>query len=145
MNLVKFDREFHHNVFVVVVYLNGHFLAEFRVKLESSIIFFVGFIVAYCHIYYFACGLGLCLTLFDFCFIFEGEQMNEQDVEILLKECCDPEDEDGCIPYESKREKKIPTITFDDLHFFILFFIHFTGFLERVCEGPHKDFFVNFA
>ena len=27
--------------------------------------------------------------------------MTDDDVETLMKECCDSEDEDGCIPYES--------------------------------------------
>ena len=31
-----------------------------------------------------------------------GEPLDDDDVETLMKECCDPEDEDGCIPYEGK-------------------------------------------
>ena len=31
----------------------------------------------------------------------KGEPLTDDDVETLLKECCDSEDEDGCIPYES--------------------------------------------
>lgn len=54
------------------------------------------------------CDLQKILTEF-------GEKMEPQQVEILLQECCDPEDEDGCIPYEK--------------------------FLEKVCKGPHVEFF----
>merc|ERR1712243_298414 len=40
-----------------------------------------------------------------------GEKLEREKVDILIKECCDPEDDDGFIPYEP--------------------------FLRRVCAGPH--------
>merc|ERR1712180_465925 len=40
-----------------------------------------------------------------------GEKLEREEVDILIKECCDPEDDDGFIPYEP--------------------------FLRRVCAGPH--------
>merc|ERR1711971_371226 len=39
-----------------------------------------------------------------------GEKLEREEVDILIKECCDPEDDDGFIPYEP--------------------------FLRRVCAGP---------
>ena len=36
-----------------------------------------------------------------------GEQMDPDDVEVIMNECCDEEDEDGCIPYESRFKIKI--------------------------------------
>merc|ERR1711971_204149 len=44
-----------------------------------------------------------------------GEQMDSDQVEIIMNERCDEEDEDGCIPYEK--------------------------FLEKLCNGPHVEFF----
>ena len=37
----------------------------------------------------------------------QGEQMDPDQVEIIMNECCDEEDEDGCIPYESRFKIKI--------------------------------------
>ena len=31
-----------------------------------------------------------------------GEKLEREEVDILIKECCDPEDDDGFIPYERK-------------------------------------------
>ena len=31
-----------------------------------------------------------------------GEKLEREDVDTLIKECCDPEDDDGFIPYERK-------------------------------------------
>ncbi len=31
-----------------------------------------------------------------------GEKLEREEVDVLLKECCEPEDDDGFIPYESK-------------------------------------------
>ena len=31
-----------------------------------------------------------------------GDKMDEVEAEMVLDECCDPEDEDGYVPYESK-------------------------------------------
>jgi len=31
-----------------------------------------------------------------------GEKLEREEVDILVKECCDPEDDDGFIPYERK-------------------------------------------
>merc|ERR1711935_237725 len=31
-----------------------------------------------------------------------GEKLEREEVDILIKECCDPEDDDGFIPYEPK-------------------------------------------
>merc|ERR1712147_2025 len=42
-----------------------------------------------------------------------GEELEREEVDILIKECCDPEDDDGFIPYEP--------------------------FLRRVCAGPHPE------
>merc|ERR1712004_164807 len=42
-----------------------------------------------------------------------GEKLEREEVDILIKECCDPEDDDGFIPYEP--------------------------FLRRVCAGPHPE------
>ena len=39
--------------------------------------------------------------------IFLGEKLEREDVDILIKECCDAEDGDGFIPYERKNIKKI--------------------------------------
>ena len=33
--------------------------------------------------------------------------MDPDQVEIIMNECCDEEDEDGCIPYESRLTIKI--------------------------------------
>merc|ERR1712088_275223 len=46
-----------------------------------------------------------CLKLYD--------KMEREEVDILIKECCDPEDDDGFIPYEP--------------------------FLRRVCRAPPRD------
>merc|ERR1719206_982307 len=32
-----------------------------------------------------------------------GEKLEREEVDILIKECCDPEDDDGFIPYERKK------------------------------------------
>ena len=34
-----------------------------------------------------------------------GEKLEREDVDTLIKECCDPEDDDGFIPYERKHFK----------------------------------------
>merc|ERR1712088_96636 len=44
-----------------------------------------------------------------------GEKLEREEVGILIKECCDPEDDDGFIPYEP--------------------------FLRRVCAGPHPEMY----
>merc|ERR1711913_194234 len=44
-----------------------------------------------------------------------GEKLEREEVDILIKECCDPEDDDGFIPYEP--------------------------FLRRVCAGPHPEMY----
>merc|ERR1711997_609650 len=44
-----------------------------------------------------------------------GEKFEREEVDILIKECCDPEDDDGFIPYEP--------------------------FLRRVCAGPHPEMY----
>merc|ERR1712184_178916 len=44
-----------------------------------------------------------------------GEKLEREEVDILIKECCDPEDDDGFIPYEP--------------------------FLRRVCAGPHPELY----
>merc|ERR1712002_1316649 len=44
-----------------------------------------------------------------------GEKLEREEVDILIKECCDPEDDDGFIPYEP--------------------------FLKRVCAGPHPEMY----
>ena len=33
---------------------------------------------------------------------FKGEKLEREDVDVLLKECCEAEDEDGYVPYERK-------------------------------------------
>ena len=38
--------------------------------------------------------------------------MEREEVDILIKECCDPEDDDGFIPYERKLSRYLYTITF---------------------------------
>lgn len=37
-----------------------------------------------------------------------GEKLEREDVDMIIKECCDPEDDDGFIPYEPflKRDRK---------------------------------------
>ena len=35
-------------------------------------------------------------------FPISGEKLEREEVDILIKECCDPEDDDGFIPYERK-------------------------------------------
>ena len=35
------------------------------------------------------------------CYV-SGEKLEREEVDILIKECCDPEDDDGFIPYERK-------------------------------------------
>ena len=35
-------------------------------------------------------------------FTISGEKLEREEVDILIKECCDPEDDDGFIPYERK-------------------------------------------
>merc|ERR1712025_891120 len=44
-----------------------------------------------------------------------GEKLEREDVDTLIKECCDPEDDDGFVPYEP--------------------------FLKRVCAGPHPEMY----
>merc|ERR1712080_85982 len=44
-----------------------------------------------------------------------GEKLEREEVDILIKECCDPEDDDGFIPYEP--------------------------FLRRVCAGSHPEMY----
>merc|ERR1712020_191202 len=44
-----------------------------------------------------------------------GEKLEREEVDIPIKECCDPEDDDGFIPYEP--------------------------FLRRVCAGPHPELY----
>ena len=39
-------------------------------------------------------------------FPISGEKLEREEVDILIKECCDPEDDDGFIPYERKCEIK---------------------------------------
>ena len=34
---------------------------------------------------------------------FSGEKLDREDVDVLIKECCDAEDDDGFIPYERKK------------------------------------------
>merc|ERR1712066_959531 len=48
-----------------------------------------------------------CLKLYD--------KLENEEVDILIKECCDPEDDGGFIPYEP--------------------------FLRRVCAGPHPEMY----
>ena len=38
--------------------------------------------------------------------------MEREEVDILIKECCDPEDDDGFIPYERKLSRYLYIITF---------------------------------
>ena len=33
-------------------------------------------------------------------FPISGEKLDREDVDVLIKECCDAEDDDGFIPYE---------------------------------------------
>ena len=33
-----------------------------------------------------------------------GEKLEREDVDVIMKECCDAEDADGFIPYERKCE-----------------------------------------
>ena len=40
--------------------------------------------------------------IFDNNFPISGEKLEREEVDILIKECCDPEDDDGFIPYERK-------------------------------------------
>ena len=35
-----------------------------------------------------------------------GEKLEREDVDTLIKECCDAEDDDGFIPYERKSQEK---------------------------------------
>ena len=35
-----------------------------------------------------------------------GEKLEREDVDTLIKECCDAEDDDGFIPYERKSQQK---------------------------------------
>merc|ERR1712156_138440 len=44
-----------------------------------------------------------------------GEKLEREEVDILIKECCAPEDDDGFIPYEP--------------------------FLRRVCAGPRPEMY----
>ena len=58
----------------------------------------------------------------------KGEKLEREEVDTLVKECCDEEDADGFIPYErklisllvSKKDKGFMTIYFPN--FFILYF-----------------------
>eukprot|EP00095_Tigriopus_kingsejongensis_P011705 maker-scaffold452_size166894-snap-gene-0.34 protein:Tk11705 transcript:maker-scaffold452_size166894-snap-gene-0.34-mRNA-1 annotation:"myosin light chain alkali" len=44
-----------------------------------------------------------------------GEKLEREEVDTILKECCDQEDDDGFIPYEP--------------------------FLKRLCAGPHPEMY----
>ena len=37
--------------------------------------------------------------------IIAGEKLDREDVDVLIKECCDAEDDDGFIPYERENIK----------------------------------------
>ena len=73
-----------------------------------------------------------------------GEKLEREEVDILIKECCDPEDDDGFIPYERKLTYSSrrpdgwhskcccihPSLTFT-----------LPAFLRRVCAGPHPEMY----
>ena len=44
-----------------------------------------------------------------------GEKLEREEVDILIKECCDPEDDDGFIPYERKSMFKYTEGQTDDI------------------------------
>ena len=47
--------------------------------------------------------------IFSTNFPISGEKLEREEVDILIKECCDPEDDDGFIPYERKCQNNIST------------------------------------
>ena len=90
--------------------------------------------------------------------------MEREEVDILIKECCDPEDDDGFIPYErelsnvSQEPFNKRNIHFDPFTYFGIFpelsnilenFFKllcskssiFSAFLRRVCAGPHPELY----
>ena len=75
---------------------------------------------------------------------FSGEEMEVEEVKALIDVCCEPEDEDGCIPYESTKEITIESFVFAlaiDNYSFVIFI---SGFLQELCAGPFQDFFQTF-
>ena len=75
-----------------------------------------------------------------------GEKLEREEVDILIKECCDPEDDDGFIPYERKltyslelegQTDGIPSavVSIQAWHFTL------PAFLRRVCAGPHPEMY----
>ena len=98
--------------------------------------------------------------IFSTNFPISGEKLEREEVDILIKECCDPEDDDGFIPYERKcnilttsvslsagqvqlsnslNYCQMLTIMFDLYNVDIT--SHISAFLRRVCAGPHPEMY----
>ena len=65
-----------------------------------------------------------------------GEKLERDEVDQLVKECCDPEDDDGFIPYESKSVLQKQAKWGDVLHCYV-----FADFLKRITNGPHPEMY----
>ena len=44
--------------------------------------------------------------------------MEREEVDILVKECCDPEDDDGFIPYERESKKSFQSLQIKNMQLF---------------------------
>ena len=56
----------------------------------------------------------------------QGEKLDREDVDVLIKECCDPEDDDGFIPYERELSRYFIFIClYFNFEFFQLFWNEF--------------------
>ena len=65
-----------------------------------------------------------------------GEKLEREDVDTLVKECCDPEDEDGFIPYERRSHSWLKIVSKIENAF-----CFFLAFLKRICAGPHPEMY----
>lgn len=66
-----------------------------------------------------------------------GEKLEREEVDVLIKECCDPEDEDGFVPYERELLSFVTDLSM--MAFFHLFF-NICSILEKgVCRTIPRD------
>ena len=61
-----------------------------------------------------------------------GEKLEREEVDILVKECCDPEDDDGFIPYE----RKFLSLNFVRIK---IFYFNFSFLEKSLCWSPSWD------
>ena len=79
-------------------------------------------------------------------FPISGEKLEREEVDILIKECCDPEDDDGFIPYERKcnltHNLLQPSFISSQETLYISFFIfYYETFFPQFCIYS-KNFYI---